>query len=178
MIDTQAPIPKDRPLSIQEETLLALWKPRREPNRAIRDHCKFCMGWDPQDNANLDVRVDPADSIDLAIRECTSPKCPVYGHRFAKGPSPVKAIAAFCLECVGFERPEVRACHWQLCPFWPFRLGKNPHQQESGTRRSAESRKAGMEALRKWHEAQKTIEEKAVGEVAPIQTGGKPSNGL
>lgn len=42
--------------------------------------------------------------------------------------SPVKAIRAFCLDCVGDNRAEVRRCSAgvQGCPLWPFRFVRNP----------------------------------------------------
>ncbi|MBW2148749.1 MAG: hypothetical protein JRI22_17185 [Deltaproteobacteria bacterium] len=41
--------------------------------------------------------------------------------------SPVKAIRAFCLQCVNGQRKEVKLCPSEkLCPLWPYRLGTNP----------------------------------------------------
>jgi hypothetical protein len=40
--------------------------------------------------------------------------------------SPRVAIKAFCLECVGWNRPEVARCTATACPLWmyrPFRRG-------------------------------------------------------
>lgn len=41
--------------------------------------------------------------------------------------SPVKAIRKHCLEdCSGGSRHEVRNCIDEMCPLWPYRLGRNP----------------------------------------------------
>ena len=39
--------------------------------------------------------------------------------------SPMKAIRANCLQCVGTES-EVRKCVQTSCPLWPLRMGTNP----------------------------------------------------
>ena len=43
--------------------------------------------------------------------------------------NPVKAIRAFCLECSGDSTAEVKACPRNVCPLYPFRMGKNPYRQ-------------------------------------------------
>lgn len=40
--------------------------------------------------------------------------------------SPVKAIRAFCLDCVGGSVQEVRLCPAKKCALYPYRFGKNP----------------------------------------------------
>jgi hypothetical protein len=37
------------------------------------------------------------------------------------GNSPTTAIKAFCLECVGWQRPEVAACTSLACPLYAYR---------------------------------------------------------
>ena len=42
--------------------------------------------------------------------------------------SPLKAIRAFCLECVGFQCAEVKDCRGDKdndCPLYKFRFGRN-----------------------------------------------------
>ena len=39
--------------------------------------------------------------------------------------SPLKAIRAFCLECVGFQKAEVKDCMGMDCPLYKFRYGRN-----------------------------------------------------
>jgi hypothetical protein len=39
--------------------------------------------------------------------------------------SPITAIRAFCISCQG-DIPGVNDCATFNCPFWPFRMGKNP----------------------------------------------------
>ena len=40
--------------------------------------------------------------------------------------NPVKAIRAYCLECVCGSSEEVKRCHIEKCPLYVFRFGKNP----------------------------------------------------
>jgi len=40
--------------------------------------------------------------------------------------TPIKAIRANCLECMCGSYKEVRECHIEDCPLWPYRLGKRP----------------------------------------------------
>lgn len=42
--------------------------------------------------------------------------------------NPVKAIRAFCLECVGGSSYEVKDCTAKDCALYPFRFGKNPYR--------------------------------------------------
>lgn len=41
--------------------------------------------------------------------------------------NPVKAIRAFCLDCVGNSPNEVKLCPSERCALYPFRFGKNPY---------------------------------------------------
>ena len=43
-----------------------------------------------------------------------------------------KAIRLFCMECMGYEFFNVRACTDRLCPLFPFRMG-NEKGLEIGT---------------------------------------------
>lgn len=48
--------------------------------------------------------------------------------------TPVKAIRAFCLECVGFIFSDVKDCTHKVCPIYPYRLGRDPSKKrESNT---------------------------------------------
>lgn len=44
-----------------------------------------------------------------------------------KRTTPTRAIRQKCLECAGDQQSEVRLCHMDDCPLWPFRMGKNPN---------------------------------------------------
>jgi hypothetical protein len=44
--------------------------------------------------------------------------------------TPLKAIRAFCIECMGFHVQEVRGCPAPKCPLHPFRNG-NAHTGRS-----------------------------------------------
>lgn len=43
--------------------------------------------------------------------------------------SPLKAIRANCLDCVGTAH-EVKHCVCIKCPLYPFRFGKNPFREK------------------------------------------------
>lgn len=48
------------------------------------------------------------------------------GNMITKTLTPVKAIRAFCLECLGNSPMEVAKCSHKVCPVYPFRFGKDP----------------------------------------------------
>lgn len=62
--------------------------------------------------------------------------------------NPVKAIRAYCLECVCGSSEEVKRCHIEECPLYPFRFGKNPFRTKreytEEQRRAMASRLADM----------------------------------
>ena len=43
--------------------------------------------------------------------------------------NPIKAIRAYCLECSNGQTSEVKWCPREVCPLFPFRMGKNPYRQ-------------------------------------------------
>jgi hypothetical protein len=49
------------------------------------------------------------------------------------GRSRKAAIKAFCLECVGWEKEEVRLCTGLACPLYPYRPYHKSKRNESGT---------------------------------------------
>lgn len=58
--------------------------------------------------------------------------------------SPLKAIRAFCLECVGFQANEVESCSANSskdtrCPLYRFRLGINETGRNRASQASDES---------------------------------------
>jgi len=46
--------------------------------------------------------------------------------------TPLTAIRAQCLECMGWSYEEVKNCTSPLCPLYPFRLGNNPSRKGLG----------------------------------------------
>lgn len=44
--------------------------------------------------------------------------------------SPLKAIKAYCFECSGNQREEVKRCPVMNCELYAFRLGKNPYRKK------------------------------------------------
>lgn len=46
-------------------------------------------------------------------------------EKTVKRVSPMKAIRLKCLECCAGSSNEVRGCHMDDCPLWPYRFGRN-----------------------------------------------------
>lgn len=46
--------------------------------------------------------------------------------------TPVKAIRSHCLDCMGHSFAEVRKCPAGNCPFFIYRMGKNPNRKGIG----------------------------------------------
>jgi hypothetical protein len=44
--------------------------------------------------------------------------------------TPVKAIRAKCLDCMGGSSKEVKRCNIPDCSLFPYRLGKRPKQEK------------------------------------------------
>ena len=66
--------------------------------------------------------------------------------------SPIKAIRAYCLGCVGGSSNEVKLCPCTQCELHPFRFGKNPYSNRKPL--TEEQKKARAENLQKARQAQ------------------------
>ena len=66
--------------------------------------------------------------------------------------SPIKAIRAYCLECVAHQKNEVTNCELTACPLHAFRFGKNPFTKRTLTE---EQRQEAAKRLLKARENQK-----------------------
>jgi len=89
------------------------------PRRAIRLKClDCCIG------SSKEVELCPA-GIYCSLHQYRK------GHRpeGATSPSPIRIIRRYCLQC-GEENSysDVEACPIHDCPFYTFRLGKNPNR--------------------------------------------------
>lgn len=49
----------------------------------------------------------------------------------ARATSPLRAIRAFCVLCMGAQPKEVAKCSSETCPLFEFRMGKNPYQRHN-----------------------------------------------
>ncbi len=49
-------------------------------------------------------------------------------NALAKARSPLTAIRAFCISCMGGHSHSVGTCGSQKCPLWPCRMGKNGYR--------------------------------------------------
>ena len=61
--------------------------------------------------------------------------------------SPLKAIRANCLQCVGGSAYKVRTCTAKNCYLFPFRFGKNPYTKKREM--TEEQRAEAADRLRK-----------------------------
>lgn len=66
--------------------------------------------------------------------------------------TPMKAIRAKCLDCVCFQKEEVKKCTMSDCPLHPYRLGKNPYLPKREM--TDEQREAARERMKKLRETQ------------------------
>ena len=85
--------------------------------------------YDGQDNKN-DADLSSSRAKRIAKRRSDMPE--VYRgiyDRAVSGKSLRAAVNAFCLECVYWQRKEVRLCTSLPCPLWPYR----PYQGTSKT---------------------------------------------
>lgn len=44
--------------------------------------------------------------------------------------TPMSAIRAFCLECLGWNSGDIKGCTDKLCPLYPGRMGKAPGRKK------------------------------------------------
>jgi hypothetical protein len=44
----------------------------------------------------------------------------------------ITGIRSWCLACTGGNDAETRRCSTIHCPFWPYRMGRNPHNPQRG----------------------------------------------
>ena len=63
--------------------------------------------------------------------------------------TPLSAIKAFCIDCMGDQPRLVKECTTQSCPLWPYRLGKGNARRAM----TEEQRQAAAERLKKAREA-------------------------
>lgn len=53
----------------------------------------------------------------------------------ARADSPLRAIRAFCVLCMGCQPRMVANCSATNCVLYPYRFGKNPHQRHTKRRK-------------------------------------------
>ena len=77
--------------------------------------------------------------------------------------NPVKAIRAFCVECMGGSSQEVKNCTSASgtryeCPLYPFRQGENPFRKKERSDAQKEADRRNGERLRNMRKPNTTIE--------------------
>lgn len=92
-------------------------------------------------STNAALELHNGKAIGRDPRTLTPSELQDLGHRLR---SPLKAIAAACLDCCAFQQAEVRKCVSHGCPLWPFRMGTNPHDRRT---LSDEQRTAAAERM-------------------------------
>jgi hypothetical protein len=58
--------------------------------------------------------------------------------------TPVQAIRAKCLDCMGGSPAEVRRCPCEDCTLFPFRMGHNPNRAGTGSRSGNFAKNPGL----------------------------------
>lgn len=66
--------------------------------------------------------------------------------------TPLSAIKAFCIDCLGGQPKLVKGCTSKNCPLWPYRTGHNTNSKRTMT---DEQCRAASERLKKAREAKK-----------------------
>ena len=64
--------------------------------------------------------------------------------------TPLSAIKAFCVDCLGGQPKLVKGCTSKNCPLWPYRTGHNTNSKRTMTE---ERRQMAAERLKKAREA-------------------------
>lgn len=64
--------------------------------------------------------------------------------------TPLSAIKAFCIDCMGDQPRLVKDCTTKSCPLWPYRTGHNTNSKRTMTE---EQRQMAAERLKKAREA-------------------------
>jgi hypothetical protein len=61
------------------------------------------------------------ETVSKRIAEAGELYRPLMRRAYNKTCSPLQAIKARCLDCVGFDREAIRTCSGYSCPLWRFR---------------------------------------------------------
>lgn len=62
--------------------------------------------------------------------------------------TPLRAIRANCLDCMGGNAAEVRRCPVERCPLYSYRMGHNPAAKRELTETEREAVKARLSSAR------------------------------
>lgn len=68
--------------------------------------------------------------------------------------TPLSAIKAFCVDCLGGQPRLVKDCTAKNCPLYPYRTGHNTNSKRTMTE---EQRQMAAERLKQAREAKKTL---------------------
>lgn len=93
------------------------------------------------------------------LRDCKT--CTIAGEEFEQPHSPVKAIRAFCMDCMGgsktAEQGSIASCPSKgRCALWPFRFGKNPFIDKNSNL-TDEQKQASLARLKLARDKRKSI---------------------
>jgi len=91
---------------------------------------KHCEGLDPR-TIPLDV-LTAAGHGPRRTASLVSMFNKVMGRKIFARIKRHKDIRAYCLTCLDGNAAEVRRCTTFWCPFWPYRMGCNPHHPQRG----------------------------------------------
>lgn len=69
--------------------------------------------------------------------------------------NPVKAIHAFCVDCMGGHESYIKTCTTETCPLHPFRIGKNPYRAPTTRQYTPEQIEELRQRMKHCHEVQR-----------------------
>lgn len=79
----------------------------------------------------------------------------------------LKAVKAFCIECNGYDREEVKRCTSTVCPLYYYRFGRNEYPDRKKRTLTEEQKEQARERMKNVHRnktIQKIENEKGVDE--------------
>lgn len=82
---------------------------------------------DDEDDGGLDLSESPDNPLEGETKMEAGDRIEEKYRKRAK--SPLKAIRAFCVMCMGCYPRDVARCSATRCVLYPFRFGRNPFQK-------------------------------------------------
>lgn len=83
---------------------------------------------EPVESEEADLTDEPAYEV-LPDESVQDAQDRIEERYRARATSPLRAIRAFCVLCMGAQPKEVAKCTATTCVLYPMRLGTNPYQK-------------------------------------------------
>lgn len=103
---------------------------KRRGRMATKDQVELDLEDEDDDEKEVDTSDEP--SYEKVEGESTQDAQDRIEAKYrARATSPLKAVRAFCVLCMGAQPREVAHCSAKDCVLYPFRDGKNPFQKRN-----------------------------------------------